>query len=308
MVPFTFDPLSIGSGNYRFSTSMLQMRRAAASVALAHGSTKNTMYVENYRFDAWFEAQYKIFDDGAAGEGHFGIAYLGADYVINSNLLVGALIQVDDMEDKSASLNTSASGVGWMVGPYMTARLAPNLYFDARIAAGKSTNKVSPFNTYTDTFHTDRWMAMMNLTGEFQRGAWTIRPNASLAYFEETQASYIDSLAVAIPSQTVKLGQLKIGPTFSGKFETLNGGYFEPTISFEGIYNIGETTGVTITNPSSPAVEGWRGRIEAGLAYTTDTGTRIAIGGTYDGLFRDNYETIGLKFDLTIPLKKNKAK
>jgi len=306
-LPFSAQ-VSSGSGEYRFSTSMLQVRQAAASVALAHGSTEDAKYVDNYRFDAWFEAQYKKFDAGTEGEGHFAIAYFGADYLLSPDVLVGVMLQIDNMEDLSTALNTSARGTGWMVGPYMTARLAPNLYFDGRIAAGRSDNEVSPFNTYTDEFKTDRWLAMASLTGDFQRGAWNIKPAASLSYFEETQGSYIDGIGVTIPSQTVRLGQLKIGPTFSGKFETDDGMLLAPYFGIDAIYNIGETTGVTITNPATPATEGWRGRLQAGLDMTTKSGTRISFGGTYDGLFRDGFESWGLMFDLTIPFSKPKAR
>ncbi|MDJ0823264.1 MAG: autotransporter domain-containing protein, partial [Paracoccaceae bacterium] len=303
MLPFSFDPMSIGSGNYKFSTSLLQARQAAASLALAHGAYQDKMYVENSRWDVWFEAQYKRFDDGGSGDGHFGIGYLGADYLLSQDVLIGMILQFDTMEDESNGATTR--GTGWMFGPYMTARLAPNLYFDGRIAAGQSTNKISPFNTYTDEFETSRWLIMANLTGEFQRGPWTIRPNASLSYFEETQRAYRDSLGVSIPSQTVKLGQFKFGPTFSGRFETENGSIFEPHFSLDAIYNMGDTEGVTLTNQSTPATDGWRGRIEMGLNFTTEYGSRISIGGTYDGIGRDDYETYGVKIDVTIPIKKN---
>ncbi len=307
LLPFTAE-FSHGSKNFRFSTSMLQVREAGASIALAHGSTKEAIYVDNYRFDAWFEAQFQHFDAEADREGHFAIAYMGVDYLLSPDVLVGFLVQVDDMEDASTTLNSTARGTGWMAGPYMTARLAPNLYFDGRIAAGRSTNEVSPFNTYVDEFTTDRWMAMASLTGELQRGAWTIRPAASLSYFEETQHSYVDSIGVTIPSQTVQLGQLKIGPTFSGRFETEDGLLYSPYFSIDAIHNLGETTGVTVTNPATPASEGWRGRLQAGIDFTTDTGARISFGGTYDGLFRDNFDVWGLTFDVTIPLQKTKSR
>lgn len=307
MLPFTAE-ISRNGGGYKFSTSLLQVRQAAASVKLAHGSTKDAVYVENYRFDAWFEAQYKNFDAGAAGEGHFAVAHMGADYLVTPDLLVGALLQFDDMEDISIPNNSSANGRGWMVGPYMTARLAPNLYFDARIAGGASSNSVSPFNTYIDNFNTQRWLAVASLTGQFQKGAWTIRPNASLSYFQETQDSYIDSVGATIPSQTVELGQLQIGPTFTGRFEGENGEVYAPYFSVDAIYNLGNTSGVTVSNPSSPATEGWRGRLKAGVKMTNEDGMSIGFGGTYDGIGRSDFESWGLTFDFSIPLHKAKSR
>jgi len=306
-LPFTAD-ISRGSNDYRFSTSLLQVRQAAASVELAHGSTKDVAYVENYRFDAWFEAQYKEFDSGAQGEGHFAVAHFGVDYLLNKNVLIGVMAQFDDMSDNSTALNSSASGTGWMVGPYITARIAPRLYFDARIAGGASSNTVSPFNTYTDSFDTERWLAVASLSGEFDKGPWTIRPNASLAYFEETQESYVDSVGATIPSQTVQLGQLQLGPTFTGHFEGDNGETYAPYFSIDAIYNLGSTSGVTVTNPSTPSTEGWRARLKAGINMTDENGISIGFGGTYDGIGRDDFEAWGLNFDLTIPLKKAKAR
>lgn len=307
LLPFSAQ-VGRSDGSFAFSTSLLQARRTAASLELAHGATKNAVYVDNYRFDAWFEAQYKNFDAGDEGEGHFGIAYLGADYLLTPNVLIGALVQFDDMKDASATLNATASGSGWMVGPYITARLSPNLYFDARIAAGESTNKVSPFNTYTDTFDTQRWLAVASLSGEFQKGPWSIRPNASLSYFEETQSSYVDSVGATIPSQTVQLGQMQIGPSFNGRFEGDDGWLYAPYFSIDAIYNIGDTTGVTVTNASTPATEGWRARLKAGIKMTTDEGVSIGMGATYDGIGRDDFESFGLTFDVLVPLKKARSR
>ena len=253
------------------------------------------------------EAHYKEFDTGASGEGHFAVIYAGADYLVSDNLLVGALFSLDDMEDVNIAAGSTVNGTGWMFGPYVTARLAPNLYFDGRIAAGQSTNNISPFNTYVDQFSTTRWMAQARILGEFQQGNWTITPNASLSYFGETQDSYVDSVGATIPSQTVELGQLKIGPTFNGRFEGDNGTVYSPYLSIDAIYNLGRTSGVTVTNPSTPSTEGWRGRLQAGVDLVTEDGLRLRLGASYDGIGRDDFEAWGLTFNFEIPLDKPKA-
>jgi len=305
-LPFSAQ-VSTASDSYSLSTSFLQMRQAAASLALAHGDQRGIRHIPNYRWDAWFEAQYKKFDAGP-DSGHFAIAYFGADYLVNDNLLIGALVQIDDMEDNSASLSSSVDGTGWMMGPYVTARLAPNLYFDGRVAVGTSTNNISPFNTYTDEFSTDRWMAMAGITGDFQRGNWNIQPGASLSYFEETQHAYTDSIGVAIPSQTISLGQIKIGPTFTGQFQTPDGMNYSPYMSLDAIYNFGDTKGVIVTNLDTASTDGWRGRMQAGVDFNLKNGTSISFGGSYDGIFRNQLDIWGLSFELNIPIQKVRAK
>ncbi|RFP86807.1 autotransporter outer membrane beta-barrel domain-containing protein [Rhodobacteraceae bacterium 63075] len=294
--------ISTSSKSLSFSTSLLQAREAAASFALAHdGDPGGVRHVENTRWDAWFEAQYKEFDTGP-NRGHFAIAYLGADYLVSDDLLIGALVQFDNMEDRSSAENSTADGTGWMFGPYMTARIAPNLYFDGRLAAGTSRNSVSPYNTYTDDFSTSRWMATAELIGEFQRGNWTIQPTTSLSYFEERQDGYVDSVGVTIPSQTVSLGQFKFGPTFRGQFRTGRGTSYSPYFSLDAIYNFGDTDGVTLSDPDSASTDGWRGRFRAGVDFRMKNGASLSLGGTYDGIGQDDLDIWGLSFELNIPM------
>ncbi len=296
LVPFTGQ--QGGNGNFEFSTSLLQARQAAASVALVSGSAGEVAYVENHRFDAWFEAQYRTFGGGADEHGDFAIAHTGVDYLLTPDVLVGALVSFDTMEELTDT--GTVSGFGYMFGPYMTARLASNLYFDGHVAVGRSDNRISLFDTYTDTFSTRRWLARASLTGEAQHGNWTIRPHARLSYFEEPQQRYVDSVGATIPGQTVRLGQIKIGPTFTGRFEGPEGRTYSPYLEVEGIYN----TGDTLTNTNGPEVEGWRARLKAGVGMTTEHGTRLSLGATHDGIGRSDFESWGLTFELAIPFGK----
>ena len=294
-------------GDYQASTSLLQARQAAASATLARGSSvKDATYVENYRFDAWFDGQYKEFDDGANGDGYFAIAYAGVDYLLTPDILLGTVVSFDSMEEKTDT--STASGFGWMVGPQLTARLGSHLYFDGRIAAGRSENRVSPFNTYTDDFWTWRWLSSASLTGEFQYDNWTIRPHTSLSYFEERQKSYVDSLGAEIPGQTVRLGQLKLGPTFIGHFESAEGQVYSPYLTVDAIYNLGDTTGVTLLEPDRPEVEGWRGNLEAGVSMVTDGGSRLSLGASYDGLGQSDFEAWGVMLEFSSPIGKSKMR
>ena len=303
LLPFTAQG---GNGDYGFSTSLPQARRAIASAALALGPDGEVAYIENHRFDAWFEAQYKEFDAGADRRGDFGIAYAGVDYLLTPDVLVGALVSFDTMEETTDT--GTVSGDGWMAGPYMTARLAPSLYFDGRLAAGESDNRISPFGVYTDEFPTGRWLSMASLTGEFQRGDWTIRPHASLSYLEERQKSYVDGVGATIPGRTVRLGQFKIGPAFTGRFEGAEGRIYSPYLKVDAIYNVGDTTGATPAEANDAEVEGWRARVKAGVSMTTEHGTRLSLGATHDGIGRSDFETWGLTFELSVPIGKPKAR
>jgi len=296
--PFAFDPMSIGSGSYQIATSLDQVSRAATHWRLATGTDNDNSAVHvRRRFDVWFEGSFTHFDGSGDSGGHFGIAYLGADYLLTPDILVGALIQYDTMQDSSTALAYSIEGKGWMLSPYLTARVAPNLYFDGRVAWGKSVNDISPFNTYTDQFDTERWLINASLTGEYTRGNWNIRPNVSLSYMEETQETYLDSMNVTIPSQTVSRGQLRLGPNFSTSFMNRNDYLVEPFFTLDAIYSHADTSGVLIANQNGPD-NGWRGRLEAGLTMANENGSHFSFTGSYDGIGQNDYEAWGLTLEL----------
>ncbi|MGY3669821.1 MULTISPECIES: DUF7933 domain-containing protein [unclassified Marinovum] len=299
-LPFSYDFKSAQSGNYSFSTSWRQMRMAAESLALAHGDTDGIGFVEDQRFDVWVEGTYKKFETAGNDDGHFAIGYVGADYLVNQDVLVGVMLQFDDA--KLYGDNSKVSGQGWMAGPYVTARLGQHLYFDGRLAAGTSRNQISPFNTYTDDFDTTRWLANASLTGEIENGPWMIRPTASFSYYEETQDSYTDSLNVGIPSQTISIGEVKLGPTISGNFIDANGITYRPEFGLNAIYQHSETEGVTLTQDDATGADGWRGRLKAGLTVQGTNGGRVHFGGSYDGIGSD-FESWGVEFMVEVPLR-----
>lgn len=233
------------------------------------------------RWEVWAEGTITRFND-AAYDGTFGIVHVGADYLINPKLLVGLGAQVDwiDMTGLGGSL---VSGTGFMVGPYVTAQLSDRLFFDARLAWGKSDNTVSPLGTYTDQVAGERMLATAALIGDFDKGDFNIRPEARLSYFSETTAAYVDGLGVSIPTVTVSFGSFELGPNVSRSFLLANAAQLTLTAGVEGIYTFAlENTGAApVVNP---VTEGFRGRANAGVQYTLASGFDISTSLTYDGI------------------------
>jgi len=73
-------------------------------------------------FDIWGEAYITNFNiDQRSGD--FGIYYLGGDYLVNENLLIGVVGQLDHIDYDDNHQVGVLDGEGWMAGPYVTARL-----------------------------------------------------------------------------------------------------------------------------------------------------------------------------------------
>lgn len=258
------------------------------------------------RWDIWVEGKLVNFDaDNRVGsdKGQFGLVYAGVDYLLRPHLLVGVLVQFDSLEQRSAAQATRVSGDGWMVGPYTMIRLTEHLFLQARSAWGTSDNKISPYGTYEDDFETQRGLTRGALIGHWQWGPWQFRPQASIAYIFEAQKAYVDSLGIAIPGQTVALGQAKIGPEIAYRHRRPDGTVIEPRLALEGIWNFDRHTNSSLFISEEGVGEELRGRVELGVRMTTPAGMTLGASASYDGLGLRDYSAVGGKLLLTIPLQ-----
>ncbi len=310
-MPFTVSgSAQDGTGSMQFSTSLSQMRKAAAEAQagketaanstsgqfglMALGARSSTRsgtpgttppLSEPPLYDVWMEGRTSYFEDDrvdARQSGYTHLFYAGADYRIHPAILVGALVQFDWADEKSGALGTSADGTGWMAGPYISTRLTQNLTLDARAAWGRSDNNVNPLGLYQDSFDTNRSLYSARLTGNWISRQWRFTPGATLVYFDETQHSYLDSLSIDIPEQSVKLGRLTFGPEVGYRFR-LAGADIEPFVGLKGVWDFdkddtGTIGGFVVGN------DDWRGRAEAGAVIAAPWGLSVRAAGAYEGI------------------------
>jgi K319L-like, PKD domain/Bacterial Ig-like domain len=221
------------------------------------------------------------------------VGYVGGHFFLGERTLVGAVLLADFSSESNAGPNSSGSGRGFMVGPYFATDIGKsNLKFEGQALWGKSVNRISPIGTYTDQYYTERWMVRAKVDGDIQRGLWTISPGASVSYFSETQAPYTDSLANAIPAQTVALGEVKLGSDFARSFEAKNGNIIEMKLGLAAVTNF------SITNSSGsqgfPLGSGTvRSRIDFGLSTLTDNNWNLSFNVFYDGIGVTGYKSYG---------------
>ena len=239
-------------------------------------------------FDIWGEAYISSFNIDQRS-GNFGIYYLGGDYLVNENLLVGVLGQLDSIDYDDNFQVGVLDGEGWMAGPYVTARLSDNLYADGRITYGTSDNTIAPFGTYVDSFETSRYLFAGSLTGEFDLSEkFTLRPEGGVTYLTEKQDSYVDALGSTIPSQSSEQGQFNLGPRLHYNYMSDNGFSFRPFFEVEGIYSFGDGIDTVIGDDT-------RLRLEGGADIFTGGGLRLSGSYFKDGIGADNYDADGFR-------------
>ena len=186
----------------------------------------------------------------------------------------------------------SVSGTGWMVGPYFVVRSASQpLYFEGRLLYGETSNNISPFGTYEDSFDSTRMLAQLRVAGELSFGATTLNPFLDASYTTDDQNDYVDSLGNTIPEQGIALGQIEIGTDFSTMLP-VSSGELELWGGVSAIWS--HTSGSGFASTVTPDYEGGRARIELGVNRTMSAGQSFSAATYYDGIGANDFESYGL--------------
>jgi outer membrane autotransporter protein len=267
------------------------------------GATKRLAPPSRQAFGVWAEGSFSHFRDDSGpfnSDGQSGVVYLGADYRVSRNILIGALVQFDQAEQDFQGLPSRVSNTGWMAGPYATVRFSDHLFFQARAAWGKAQNEVRPDLVSEDQFDSDRWLVRGTLLGQWQSGPWQFRPRASVGYIEEKKDTYTSSHGMVIPGTTASLGQAKLGPEVVYQFRLAGGTVVETSLLLEGIWNFDQDTGSTKIDDLAvgPKV---RARSEVGAMILAADGVSLGASLSYDGIGSGDYRSIGGKVRGRVP-------
>ena len=305
-----------GRYNLSMSASLSGMRNSAKADEPDAPGVRAWEREPDDRLDVWMSAEMSGVSDDRAGEraeSDFGVFQLGADWAVSDDMLIGAMLQYDWMDEEAREVFVEAgavagaviSGEGWMAGPYLVWRFADGITFDGMALYGTSANTVNPLGLYEDDFDTDRWMLRANLTGEYSDGGpWTLRPQATLTHFEESQDAYTDSLGIAIPGQSITLGRFAAGPEVIWRHPRANGGHFELSTRMRAVWDyhpaelLGEA-GLLTGGESDLRADG---RFGAGAVFANGAmlGLEVSLAGIGDGDFKANSARINFRVPLSL--------
>ena len=257
--------------------------------------------VASNQFDVWVEGKWlKI--DSATAESKLGLLYIGADYRINNSLLVGLIGQFDWADENDTAVASNVDGRGWMVGPYVAARLHQNVLFDGRLAWGRSDNDVT-ITGGSGSFATSRWIAKGQFTGDFKMAGWQFVPHLAVIYFEDKQDAFTTSSGAAIGEQSVKLGRLTFGPKFTTNYRVGGNIALSPFFAVKGIWDFKRDDLVNTVNGFAISTSDVRARFEAGAEVQLTGGVTVKGEGFYDGIGVNDFDAYGGSVRANVPLQ-----
>jgi outer membrane autotransporter protein len=211
-------------------------------------------------------------------------ALLGVTRRLTPDFLIGVLGGYETFDYSSNTLDGRLKGDGWTAGGYLGWRLWPGLRFDASVARSGLTYDATA-GADTGKFPASRWLASAGLTGTYKMGRLEIEPSAKVYALWEHDNQFTDSTGTLQAVNSFSTGRASGGvkfayPWFSNASVTL-----APYVGAYADYYF-NNTGVPLLLPNA-FVEGWSGRVTAGLAYGVIDGAKVTIGGELGGLGND---------------------
>ena len=214
------------------------------------------------------------------------VGSVGAHHKLSDNAAIGFMAQFDHINQDDGLLGT-ATGNGWLAGPYAVARVpGRELYFDARALWGRSSNDITAAGQPTDSVDGNRSLLMLRASTRLDAGPWQIRPRMELARASESTSAFVDGLGVPVPSTKAAINQAAVGVAVSRDFATA-AGKLNLTGALDGIWT-------NTTSGPDAAYEDGRARLSFGLNYVTDSAGTLSANLFADGLAQDGYEARGL--------------
>ena len=298
-LPFTFfGSADAGLGRFSFATSLSQFRSANLAeeqsklAGLTGGNASATSAsprasAKPLALDVWVDGTTSFSDLNLQSDRHqrsAGLVSTGADAIVMPGMLIGVMSQYSWLSDASSALLQNQDSYGWMAGPYLSARLSSNVYFDAHAAWGQSTNRIDALGLINDTFVTDRSIFAGKLTGDWTSGNLRLRPSAEVAYATVHLPAFGSSLGVPIAAQSIALGRMTAGPEVGYRFDLSGNATFEPFVGVKAVWDFVRPDAALAATALAPVQDAIRGRVEAGATYVAPSGISVRATGAYDGV------------------------
>ena len=211
----------------------------------------------------------------------------GAHLMQSDDLIVGAMVQVDDT--RSDVTEGTFEGRGWLAGPYVVGRIkGTELIYSASLLHGRAENRLEIADVSEGDFTSRRTLATLGLEGRYDvNDGLTFIPALDFAYVEDAQEAYTDDQGNKIDAQIVSLSESSFGIGF------------EQTIARSSNVTVltGGLSGVHSTYRSAvETTESTRARVDAGVRIKFANQTEFSLSAFYDGLGMDDYEAAGANF------------
>ncbi|MGH6866180.1 MAG: hypothetical protein ACREDO_08440 [Methyloceanibacter sp.] len=195
-------------------------------------------------FDVWAKGRRELFTQNGdvTKEGDALTTFVGADYRVRKNFLVGGMLQVDESRQTILAAPDAVDGTAYLAGPYMTYRLTPNIVADAKAAWGTAHDSAI-VGEENMNFAVARMLSEAKVSGSWGWNNWQFSQIGAVTYLDESSVGIAGT-----PGTSVDVARLSIGPEFKRRIDAGDDNSLEP---FAFIKSSLDLSGVGLTAPTA---------------------------------------------------------
>lgn len=241
--PFAIAP---DGKNTNFNTSLTQwgsaitgaekarLEKAREELAKKKIKLPRELTAANPKLDVWARAHHTAFEADDRKVGDALTTYVGADYKVRRDLLVGGMVQVDETERGiDANAPGSVAGQAYMAGPYMAYRVTPGITLDAKTAIGVAEDSAVA-DTGSADFATNRMLSEARVTSNVAIDKWTLTQKGAVTYIDERSSASVPGVA----GSAVDATRLSVGPELKRPIDAGDGKSLEPFVFYKKSLNL----------------------------------------------------------------------
>ncbi len=266
VMPFAMTP---DGTNANFATSLSQWRSSlsaadAAKLKEAAEVSGETLPVPQLprqavpKLDFWAEGRREAFTQSGTKEGSGLTTFVGADYRVDNDLLIGGLVQLDEGRQTVLAAPEAAKGTAYMAGPYLAYRVTPHVLLDAKAAWGTAQD-TAVTGAGSTAFGTDRMLGEAKVTGQWGWQGWQLSQSGAITHLNEKTSLGMTGL----DGTSVDVTRLSVGPEVKRRFEAGENASIAPFAFFKSSVDVSNQSltdagalntiggGVTFANPDS---------------------------------------------------------
>ena len=275
----------IAQDDDRLSASEISISPTADVAAVA--PVASTMW------NVWGDGRYLYSDYSIAAGDLDGPTWSGLggfDYKLTDKITLGLLVSGDTSHLGSGPADSNSSSLGG--GPYLGIVLTDNIVFSANVMG--SSVESDQFGGLLQ-FQTSRIQAASTLTGYWYQDTWRFSPAVTLSWSKDWEK---ETSNFALPDRTIEVGlltpSLQIGNTLRLSDTTTVEPWLGAALDWTFVNRI-DASGVGSTNDPSTDL-----RFQAGLNFTFNTNTQLAITGEAAGLLLDDLNSYSVEANLAV--------
>ncbi|MFD0987172.1 autotransporter outer membrane beta-barrel domain-containing protein [Methyloligella solikamskensis] len=188
--------------------------------------------------DVWVRSQSQSLDTSGdtRRNGDAVTTYVGADYKLNSDTLVGGMVQSDEADQHVVGTSEEVDGKAYMAGPYAAYRVTDKVIVDAKSLWGQS-NDVARTGEDAASYATNRSLTQARVSGNWGIKKMQLTPSGAVTHITEDA----DIPVAGVGSEHIEETRVSIRPEIKRPFQAGENKKIEPFAYFESSLNVDDS-------------------------------------------------------------------